>query len=46
VEAFLLDMGLILFFLPYTMAFNWSYDVLRARLVESRQTKAAGCDAG
>ncbi len=46
VEAFLLDMGLILFFLPYTMAFNWSYDVLRARLVESRQAKAAGCDAG
>jgi len=30
-EALLLDIGLILFFLPYTMAFNWIYDVLRAR---------------
>lgn len=30
-EALLLDIGLILFFLPYTVAFNWSYDVLRER---------------
>lgn len=33
-EAFLLDIGLLLFFLPYTLAFNWSYDTLRERLVE------------
>jgi uncharacterized membrane protein len=31
VAAFWLDIGLILFFLPYTVAFNWAYDVLRAR---------------
>ena len=30
-EALLLDIGLILFFLPYTVAFNWSWDVLRER---------------
>lgn len=46
VEASLLDIGLILFFPPYTMAFDWSYDVLHARLVESHQTKATGCNAG
>ncbi|MOA70075.1 Bacterial Transmembrane Pair family protein [compost metagenome] len=33
IEAFLLDIGLVLFFLPYAVAFNWSYDVLRARWV-------------
>jgi uncharacterized membrane protein len=32
-EAFLLDMGLILFFLPYTLIFNWAYDSLRELLV-------------
>lgn len=30
-EAFWLDIAMILFFLPYTMGFNWAYDVLRAR---------------
>ena len=30
-EALVLDIGLILFFLPYTVAFNWIYDVLRVR---------------
>lgn len=30
-EALLLDIGLLLFFLPYTVAFNWSWDVLRER---------------
>ncbi|AMO75461.1 MULTISPECIES: multidrug/biocide efflux PACE transporter [Pseudomonas] len=34
VEAFVLDIGLILFFLPYTIGFNWGYDALRARWVE------------
>ena len=33
-EAFILDIGLILFFLPYTIVFNWVYDALRARWVE------------
>ncbi|MGN0924791.1 multidrug/biocide efflux PACE transporter [Ectopseudomonas mendocina] len=40
-EALLLDIGLILFFLPYTMAFNWIYDVLRARWVARREVQAA-----
>jgi uncharacterized membrane protein len=30
-QAVLLDAGLLLFFLPYTVAFNWAYDTLRAR---------------
>jgi uncharacterized membrane protein len=30
-EALLLDIGLLLFFLPYTLGFNWGYDLLRAR---------------
>ncbi|MCQ4326323.1 hypothetical protein CXK94_14460 [Stutzerimonas stutzeri] len=32
-EAFLLDISLILFFLPYTLCFNWAYDLLRERYV-------------
>lgn len=39
-EALLLDIVLILFFLPYTMAFNWIYDVLRARLLARREAQA------
>lgn len=39
-EALLLDIGLILFFLPYTVAFNWSYDLLRARWVARLDGKA------
>lgn len=34
--AFLLDAGLLLFFLPYTVAFNWMYDALRARWLARR----------
>ncbi|MCY1383930.1 Chlorhexidine efflux transporter [compost metagenome] len=45
VEAFLLDIGLLLFFLPYTLAFNWTYDALRARLLEGRTTRTTGCGA-
>jgi uncharacterized membrane protein len=32
-EAFLLDIGLLLLFLPYTMLFNMAYDHVRERLV-------------
>ncbi|MDO9358941.1 MAG: multidrug/biocide efflux PACE transporter [Polaromonas sp.] len=32
-EAFVLDIGIVLFFLPYTFAFNWTYDHLRERIV-------------
>ncbi|HEY1026448.1 MAG TPA: multidrug/biocide efflux PACE transporter [Pseudomonas sp.] len=43
--AFWLDIGLILFFLPYTMAFNWIYDLLRARWLARREaaTTAQAC---
>lgn len=36
-EAFLLEISFILFFLPYTMLYNWVYDILRARLVQRRR---------
>lgn len=40
-EALVLDIGLILFFLPYTMAFNWIYDVLRARWTGQAGSRSA-----
>jgi len=36
-QALLLDLGILLFFLPYTIAFNWGYDTLRARWMSRRQ---------
>lgn len=30
-QAFVLDIGITLFFLPYTFFFNWTYDHLRTR---------------
>ena len=32
VDAFILDIGIILFFLPYTVVFNWVYDFGRERI--------------
>lgn len=32
-EAFFVEIGLVLFFLPYTMLFNWLYDYLRWKFV-------------
>jgi uncharacterized membrane protein len=32
-QAFLMDIGVLLFFLPYTYVYHWGYDVMRARLV-------------
>jgi len=32
-QALLLDIGVLLFFLPYTYVYHWAYDVLRERLV-------------
>ena len=40
-EALLLDIVMILFFLPYTMAFNWIYDVMRARWLARREAHVA-----
>lgn len=38
-EAFVLDIGIVLFFLPYTFVFNWTYDHARARVVARRLEK-------
>ncbi|MBK5415867.1 multidrug/biocide efflux PACE transporter [Pseudomonas sp. TH31] len=32
-QAFLLDIGVLLFFLPYTYVYHWGYDVIRERMV-------------
>lgn len=32
-QAFVMDIGVLLFFLPYTYVYHWSYDVVRARMV-------------
>ena len=40
-EAFVLDIGIVLFFLPYTFAFNWSYDHLRSIVVARHLRKKA-----
>ncbi|RJL02570.1 PACE efflux transporter [Enterobacter chuandaensis] len=37
-EAFFVEIGLVLFFLPYTMLFNWLYDYLRWTLVGSKRS--------
>ncbi|MBC3952412.1 multidrug/biocide efflux PACE transporter [Pseudomonas folii] len=41
-EAFLLDIGLLLLFLPYTLIFNWAYDALRERVIQRRQANRQG----
>jgi uncharacterized membrane protein len=37
--AFLLDIGIVLFFLPYTFVYNLAYDSLRVRVVERQLRK-------
>lgn len=39
-DAFVLDIGIILFFLPYTVIFNWIYDFFRKVLWIRRQNLA------
>jgi len=34
--ALVLDIGLVLFFLPYTLGYNWLYDTVRARVLARR----------
>ncbi|MEG6363970.1 PACE efflux transporter [Enterobacter kobei] len=38
IEAFFVEIGLVLFFLPYTMLFNWLYDYLRWKFVRRRRS--------
>jgi len=40
-QAFLVEIGFFLFFLPYTVVYNWIYDKLRDRLIRSRQQRQA-----
>ena len=37
-EAFFVEIGLVLFFLPYTMLFNWLYDYLRWSFVGRKRS--------
>ena len=39
-QAFVLDIGIVLFFLPYTFIFNWTYDQVRASVVARRRRQA------
>lgn len=36
-DAFMLEIGFFLFFLPYTVAYNWLYDTLRQRWMQRRE---------
>jgi uncharacterized membrane protein len=38
-HAFLLDLALLAFFLPYTFAFNWIWDVARERWMRRRESQ-------
>lgn len=38
-QAFMLEIGFMLFFLPYTMAFNWVWDTLRERVIRHRRPR-------
>ncbi|WP_332776246.1 multidrug/biocide efflux PACE transporter [Polaromonas sp.] len=40
-EAFVLDIGIALFFLPYTFVFNWTYDHLRAVVIARKNRLSA-----
>ena len=46
-EAFILDIAIVLFFLPYTFCFNWAYDHIRAQVVARHgfKTRKAGGQA-
>lgn len=37
-DAFILDIGVLLFFLPYTYVYHWGYDVLREKLLRIKET--------
>jgi len=39
--AFMLEIGFFLFFLPYTVAYNWVYDLLRQRVLSNTQSKVS-----
>ena len=40
-RAFILDIGVLLFFLPYTYVYHWGYDVLRDKFLTRRVASQA-----
>ena len=38
-QAFMLDIGVLLFFLPYTYVYHWGYDVLREKLLQKHAAR-------
>ena len=42
-QALTLEIGFFLFFLPYTMLYNWVYDMLRERVMKRRVQRAMDC---
>jgi uncharacterized membrane protein len=40
-QALTLEIGFFLFFLPYTMFYNWAYDNLREKFLKRRQQRRA-----
>ena len=40
-DAFILDIGVLLFFLPYTYVYHWGYDVLREKFLQRRLVSQA-----
>ncbi|PWC11917.1 Na(+)-translocating NADH-quinone reductase subunit E [Brenneria roseae subsp. americana] len=41
-QALMVEIGFFLFFLPYTMAYNWIYDTLRERIIHRRHAGMRG----
>jgi uncharacterized membrane protein len=39
-QAFLVEVAFFLFFLPYTMAYNWVWDKLRERWIRRHPCRA------
>ncbi|NWA36318.1 multidrug/biocide efflux PACE transporter [Pseudomonas reactans] len=38
-QAFMLDIGVLLFFLPYTYVYHWGYDVIREKILNRNTTR-------
>ena len=39
IQAFMLDIGVLLFFLPYPYVYHWRYDVLRERFLQKHAAR-------
>lgn len=37
-QALMIEIGFFLFFLPYTVVYNWGYDMLRERFIQHQQS--------